>query len=70
MQIFLKLVKGLCLIVFAIGSLLSITTAGNFLFDFTETALLEIHFLRMYLFMAVVGILVYILIRFRRKPGE
>lgn len=70
MRTFLELAKALFLFLFALGSLFSIAAILNFLFQFTEIAWLDIRFLRLYLFVAVVGILGYILIRFRRRPGE
>jgi len=70
MQIVLKILKALGLTIFALGILGSMATTLNFLFQFTESSWLGIRFLRLYLFLTVIGILIYILIRFRRKPGE
>lgn len=70
MQIVLKILKALFLTIFALGILGSMATMLNFLFHFTEVSWLGIRFMRLYLFLTVIGILVYILIRFRRRPGE
>ena len=70
MQTFLTIAKGVLLALFAIGAFLSILALVNFFFELTAAAWLDIRFLRLYLFITVTGILGYILIRFRRKPGE
>lgn len=70
MQIVLKVLKALFLTIFVLGILGLMATTMNFLFQFTESSWLGIRFSRLYLFLTVIGILVYILIRFRRRPGE
>ena len=67
MESFLKLIRYVGLLVFAVGVLLSIVTLINFAFSITDALWLQIYFIRLYLFFVVSGILLYILITFRRK---
>lgn len=70
METLLNFLKGIALFFFAAGIILSILTLFNHGLDFAASGWLDIRFLRFYLFLAVTGILVYILIRFRRRKGE
>lgn len=70
MQVFLNLLRFLGLLLFGVGMILSLTTLFNYFADFTKAGWLGILFLRLYLFMTVTGILIYILITFRRKKEE
>ncbi|MCP2033988.1 putative membrane protein [Planomicrobium sp. HSC-17F08] len=62
--------KGVALFFFAAGIILLILTLLNYGISFSAANWLGISFWRLYLFLAVTGILVYILIRFRRREGE
>ncbi|MBZ5200039.1 hypothetical protein HU147_02310 [Planomicrobium chinense] len=62
--------KGVALFFFAAGIILLILTLLNYGIGFAAANWLGISFWRLYLFLAVTGILVYILIRFRRREGE
>lgn len=57
------------LAVFFLGSALFLITVLNSGLGFIDTAWLKAPFWRIYLFFAVSGILLYILITFRRKNG-
>lgn len=70
MESFLRLLRFFGLTVFTIGILLSFAALANFVLDATEMRWLQLHFIRLYLFLAVSGILLYILITFRRKEDE
>lgn len=70
MESFLKLIRYVGLLVFAVGVLLSIVTLINFAFSITNALWLQIYFIRLYLFFVVSGILLYILITFRRKDDR
>ncbi|MBT2569930.1 hypothetical protein [Planococcus sp. ISL-110] len=70
MESFQKLIRYAGLLVFVVGVLLSILTLINFIFNLTNTLWLQIYFIRLYLFFVVSGILIYILITFRRKEKE
>ncbi len=70
MEFFLKLIRFAGLLIFAIGILLSFIVLVNFVFNLTDALWLQIYSIRLYLFLAVVGILLYILITFRRKKDE
>lgn len=70
MASFLNVLRLLGLLVFAAGIALSLLTLANFVFGFTDGLWLRIYFIRFYLFLAVSGILLYILITFRRKDDE
>lgn len=67
MAFFLKFLRFLGLAVFSIGIVLSLITLLNFVFGLTEALWIQIYFIRLYLFLVVSGILLYILITFRRK---
>lgn len=69
MGTFLNLLRFFGLLVFAIGVLMSIVTLFNFAFGWTDVLWLQVYFIRLYLFLAVSGILLYILITFRRKDN-
>lgn len=66
----LNVLRLLGLVIFAAGIGLSFLTLANFVFGFTDGLWLRIYFIRFYLFLAVSGILLYILITFRRKDDE
>lgn len=70
MEVFLKFMRYAGLLVFAFGVLLSIVTLINFIFGLTDVLWFQIYFMRLYLFLVVSGILLYILITFRRKDNE
>ncbi|MDN7245055.1 hypothetical protein QWY16_16880 [Planococcus shenhongbingii] len=70
MEVFLNFIKGISLLFFAAGIILSVLVLFNYGLGFSESEWMAIRFLRLYLFLAVTGILVYILIRFRRRKGE
>lgn len=70
MASFLNVLRLLGLLIFAAGIGLSLLTLANFVFGFTDGLWLRIYFMRFYLFLAVSGILLYILITFRRKDDE
>ena len=70
MASFLNVLRFLGLLIFAIGVCLSLLTLINFVFGLTDVLWLHIYFVRLYLFMIVSGILLYILITFRRKDVE
>jgi hypothetical protein len=67
MEAFLSIIKGMALVFFGAGIIMSILTLFNYFMDVSAIPWLEIRFLRLYLLMAVTGILVYMLIRFRRR---
>lgn len=62
--------KGVALFFFAAGIILLILTLLNYGIGFAAANWLNLPFWRLYLFLAVAGILAYILIRFRRREGE
>ncbi len=70
MKLFLNLLRYLGLVLFAVGAILSVLTLANWLFDVTDVSWLHFYFIRLYLFLVVSGILLYILITFRRKDDE
>lgn len=70
MEFFLNLLRYMGLVVFAVGILLSLLTLANWIFGITDVFWLHFYFLRLYLFLVVSGILLYILITFRRKDDE
>lgn len=70
MQTFLNILRFIGLVIFGVGIVLALVTLLNYFAGFTEAAWLEIVFLRLYLFLTVTGILIYILITFRRRKGE
>ncbi|MGH2316598.1 hypothetical protein ACRC6Q_02465 [Planococcus sp. SE5232] len=70
MELFLNLLRYLGLVVFAVGIILSLLTLANWLFGVTDVSWLPFYFIRLYLFLVVSGILLYILITFRRKDDE
>lgn len=70
MKSFLNVLRFFGLLVFVIGVFLSLLTLFNFVFGMTGVLWLHIYFLRLYLFLVVSGILLYILITFRRKDDE
>ncbi|WP_142826829.1 hypothetical protein [Planococcus soli] len=70
MELFLKLIRYAGLLIFAIGVLLSTVTLINFIFGLTDALWFQIYFIRLYLFLVISGILLYILITFRRKDNE
>ncbi|ANU09791.1 hypothetical protein BBH88_05495 [Planococcus antarcticus DSM 14505] len=70
MESFLKLIRYAGLLIFVVGILLSIVTFINFIFSLTDVWWLQIYFIRLYLLLLVSGILLYILITFRKKDDE
>ncbi|EIM07611.1 hypothetical protein A1A1_05357 [Planococcus antarcticus DSM 14505] len=70
MESFLKLIRYAGLLIFVVGILLSIVTFINFIFSLTGVWWLQIYFIRLYLLLLVSGILLYILITFRKKDDE
>ncbi len=70
MKLFLNLLRYLGLVLFAVGAILSVLTLANWLFGVTDVSWLQFYFIRLYLFLVVSGILLYILITFRRKDDE
>ena len=70
MASFLNVLRLLGLLIFAAGIGLSLLTLATLIFGFTDGLWLRIYFIRFYLFLAVSGILLYILITFRRKDDE
>ncbi|RNF39659.1 hypothetical protein [Planococcus salinus] len=70
MKPFLKLLRYAGLAVFGIAIVLLVITLLNFVMNFSEVHWFEIYFARLYLFLAIVGILAYILVRFRRRKED
>lgn len=70
MESFLNVLRFFGLLVFGIGICLSLLTLINFVFNLIDVLWLHINFIRLYLFLAVSSILLYILITFRRKDDE
>ena len=70
MASFLNMLRFFGLLVFAIGVLSAIVTLLNFAFGWTDALWLRLYFIRVYLFLVVSGILLYIIITFRRKDNE
>lgn len=70
MKSFLNVLRFFGLLVFGIGVFLSLLTLINFVFRLTDVLWLHIYLIRLYLFLVVSGILLYILITFRRKDDE
>lgn len=70
MRIFLNLIRYAGLMIFWISLILLLLTLLNFAMGFSQARWLEIYFARLYIFFMIVGILAYILVRFRRRKGE
>lgn len=70
MHTLLAVIRFAGLAVFGVSAFLVLAVLLNYMIDFTSVAWLEIYFIRLYLFFAVLGILAYILITFRRRKGE
>lgn len=67
MNVFLNVIRYLGLVIFGVGILLLLAAILNYLVSFTDVIWMEPLFMRLYLFLAVTGILAYILVRFRRR---
>lgn len=67
MKAFLNILRFFGLLVFGAALVLLLLAVVNFFSDFSEALWLEASFIRVYLFLMVAGILVYILITFRRR---
>lgn len=70
MHTLLAIVRFAGLAVFGVSALLVLAALLNYMIGFTSAAWLEISFIRLYLFFAVLGILAYILITFRRRKNQ
>lgn len=70
MPILLTFFRFAGLAVFAISLFLVLAALLNYMTGFSTAAWLEIYFVRLYLLFTVLGILLYILITFRRRKGE
>lgn len=70
MHILLNFFRFAGLAVFAISVFLVLAALLNYMIGFSEAAWLEIYFIRLYLLFTVLGILVYILITFRRRKVD
>ncbi|WP_203333853.1 hypothetical protein [Planococcus beigongshangi] len=64
---FLNAVRYTGLVVFGVGILLLLAAILNYLVSFTDVIWMQPLFMRLYLFLAVTGILAYILVTFRRR---
>jgi hypothetical protein len=67
MKTVLNAIRIIGILVFSIAISLLLLTLLNYPLNFTDAAWLQIYFARVYVFIAVSGILAYILITFRRK---
>lgn len=67
MKVFLNIIRYTGLIIFGLAILLLLAAILNYFASFTDILWMEPAFIRLYLFLAVTGILAYILVRFRRK---
>ncbi|TWT06671.1 hypothetical protein FQV26_02350 [Planococcus sp. CPCC 101016] len=70
MKSFLNLLRYSGLVVFAVGIFLLLLTLVNWASGFTDATWFQLYFIRLYLFLTVSGILLYILITFRRKDDK
>ncbi len=67
MKTFLKFIRYTGLVVFGLAVLMLLAAILNYFISFTDILWFEPAFIRLYLFLAVTGILAYILVRFRRR---
>lgn len=67
MKVFLNIIRYTGLVIFGLAILFLLAAILNYFIIFTEAAWLEPGFIRFYLFLAVTGILAYMLVTFRRK---
>lgn len=67
MKAFLNVIRYAGLVVFGVAILLLLAAVLNYFASFTDAVWMEPQFIRFYLFLAVTGILAYILVRFRRR---
>lgn len=67
MKVFLNIIRYAGLVIFGLAILLLLAAILNYFISFTEVLWFEPAFIRLYLFLAVTGILAYILVRFRRR---
>lgn len=67
MKIFLNMIRFTGLVIFGLAILLLLAAILNYFISFTDILWFEPAFIRLYLFLAVTGILAYILVRFRRR---
>ncbi|HSI68576.1 MAG TPA: hypothetical protein VK947_14195 [Planococcus sp. (in: firmicutes)] len=67
MKTVVNAIRVIGILVFSIAISLFLLTLLNYPLDFSDAAWLQIYFARLYIFFAVVGILAYILITFRRR---
>lgn len=67
MKVFLNIIRYTGLVIFGLAILLLLAAILNYFTSFTEVLWFEPAFIRLYLFLAVTGILAYILVRFRRR---
>ncbi|MCM3610098.1 hypothetical protein M4S82_02475 [Planococcus sp. MERTA32b] len=67
MEVFLNIIRYTGLVIFGLAILLLLAAILNYFISFTEVLWFEPAFIRLYLFLAVTGILAYILVRFRRR---
>lgn len=70
MQTLLAITRYAGLAVFAVSAVLVLLTLLNYIVEFSDVYWLEITLMRLYLFFAVVGILGYILVTFRRREDD
>lgn len=67
MNVFLNVIRYAGLVVFGLAILFLLAAILNYFTSFTQTRWMEPAFIRFYLFLAVTGILAYMLVRFRRR---
>lgn len=67
MNVFLNLIRYTGLVIFGAAILFLFAAILNYLVSFTDVIWMEPLFMRLYLFLAVTGILAYILVTFRRR---
>ncbi|QHJ70271.1 hypothetical protein [Planococcus halotolerans] len=67
MKVFLNVIRYAGLVIFVLAVLLLLAAILNYFVSFTDILWFEPAFIRLYLFLAVTGILAYILVRFRRR---
>lgn len=67
MKVFLNIIRYAGLVIFVLAVLLLLAAILNYFVSFTDILWFEPAFIRLYLFLAVTGILAYILVRFRRR---
>ncbi|WP_033542375.1 hypothetical protein [Planococcus sp. CAU13] len=67
MNAFLNIIRYTGLVIFGVAIILLLAAMMNYFVSFTDVAWMQPVFIRFYLFLAVTGILAYILVRFRRR---